>query len=61
MNKEKVQTLAVKFDESVRTGCTYMKIKFEDGKMRTKTIKAAAENFLLSSELNLAALKEVKS
>lgn len=60
MNKEKVQTRAVKFDENVRTACTYMKIKFENGKMRTETVKAAAESSLLSSELNLAVLKEVK-
>lgn len=31
MNKEKVQTRAVKFDLNSRTACTYMKIKFEDG------------------------------
>ncbi|XP_031284013.1 fructokinase-like 1, chloroplastic [Pistacia vera] len=60
MNKEKVQTRAVKFDESVRTGCTYMKIKFENGKMRTEIVKAAAEDSLLSSELNLAVLKEAR-
>lgn len=60
MNKEKVQTRAVKFDKNVKTGCTSVKIKFEDGKMRAETVKAAAEDSLRSSELNLAVLKEVK-
>lgn len=59
MNKEKVQTRGVKFDENVKTSCTYMKIKFEDGKMKTETVKESAEDSLLSSELNLAVLKEV--
>ncbi|CAN4106068.1 unnamed protein product [Withania somnifera] len=36
MNKEKVQTRAVKFDDNMRTGCTYMKIKFLDGQMRVE-------------------------
>lgn len=59
MNQEKVQTRAVKFDESKKTACSYMKIKFEDGKMRTEMVREAAEDSLLSSELNLAVLKEV--
>ncbi|KAG6697540.1 hypothetical protein I3842_09G207000 [Carya illinoinensis] len=60
MNMEKVQTRAVKFDTSAKTACTYVKIKFEDGKMKTETVKEAAEDFLLSSELNLAVLKEAR-
>lgn len=59
MNQEKVQTRAVKFDESKKTACSYMKIRFEDGKMRTEMVREAAEDSLLSSELNLAVLKEV--
>lgn len=60
MNKEKVQTRAVKFDSNAKTACAYMKIKFEvDGKMRTEMVKESAENSLLASELNLAVLKEV--
>ncbi|KAL2483902.1 Fructokinase-like 1 [Forsythia ovata] len=59
MNKENVQTMGVKFDDNARTGCAYMKIKFEDGKMRVEKVKESAENSLLSSELNLSVLKEV--
>lgn len=59
MNKEKVQTRAVKFDSNAKTACSYMKIKFENGKMRTEMVKESAEDSLLSSELNLAVLKEV--
>lgn len=60
MNKEKVQTRGVKFDTSVKTACTYVKIVFEDGKMRSETVKEAAEDSLLVSELNLAVLKEAR-
>ncbi|KAK4342801.1 hypothetical protein RND71_038617 [Anisodus tanguticus] len=60
MNKEKVQTRGVKFDDSMRTGCTYMKIKFKDGKMRAERVKESAEDSLLSSELNLDVLKEAR-
>lgn len=59
MNKEKVQTRAVKFDGNAKTACTYVKLNFEDGRMKTETVKEAAEDSLLSSELNLAVLKEV--
>lgn len=59
MNKEKVQTRAVKFDSNAKTACSYMKIKFENGKMGTEIVKESAEDSLLSSELNLAVLKEV--
>ncbi|PON90161.1 Adenosine kinase [Trema orientale] len=60
MNQEKVQTRAVKFDSNAKTACSYMKIKFEDGKMRTEMVKESAEDSLLSSELNLAVLKEAR-
>ncbi|XP_015088573.1 fructokinase-like 1, chloroplastic [Solanum pennellii] len=60
MNKEKVQTRAVKFSDSMRTGCSYMKIKFKDGKMRVEKVKDSAEDSLLSSELNLDVLKEAR-
>ncbi|KAA8516337.1 hypothetical protein F0562_016630 [Nyssa sinensis] len=60
MNKEKVQTRAVKFEENAKTGCAYMKIKFDEGKMRAETVKEAAEDSLLSSELNLSVLKEAR-
>lgn len=59
MNKERVQTRAVKFDENVKTACTYMKIKFENGKMMAETVKDSAEDSLLSSELNVPVLREV--
>lgn len=59
MNKEKVQTRAVKFSDSMRTGCSYMEIKFKDGKMRVEKVQDSAEDSLLSSELNLDVLKEV--
>ncbi|KAL5740470.1 hypothetical protein ACOSQ2_029650 [Xanthoceras sorbifolium] len=60
MNKEKVQTRAVKFDENAKTACAYVKIKFENGKMLAETVKYAAEDSLLGSELNLAVLKEAR-
>ncbi|XP_027175647.1 fructokinase-like 1, chloroplastic [Coffea eugenioides] len=61
MNTEKVQTRAVKFDSNVRTACAYMKIKHDnDGKMRMEKVKESAEDSLLSSELNLAVLKEAR-
>ncbi|XP_022935790.1 fructokinase-like 1, chloroplastic [Cucurbita moschata] len=60
MNKEKVQTRGVKFDLNSRTACTYMKIKFDDGKLKMETVKESAEDSLVSSELNLAVLKEAR-
>ncbi|KAK2972235.1 hypothetical protein RJ640_014293 [Escallonia rubra] len=60
MNKEHVQTRAVKIDGDVRTGCTYMKIKFDGGRMRAEKVKEPAEDSLLGSELNLAVLKEAR-
>ncbi|KAJ7961315.1 putative Fructokinase [Quillaja saponaria] len=60
MNMEKVQTRSVKFDSNVKTACTYMRIKFEDGRMKMETVKESAEDSLLSSELNLAVLKEAR-
>lgn len=59
LNKEKVQTRGVKFDSGFRTGCSYMKVKFDGGKMRMETVKEAAEDSLRSDELNLSILKEV--
>ncbi|CAF2047409.1 unnamed protein product [Brassica rapa] len=60
MNKERVQTRAVKFDEGASTACTRVKIKFEDGKMKAETVKEPPEDSLLASELNLAVLKEAR-
>ncbi|WCJ28403.1 fructokinase-like 1 [Euphorbia peplus] len=60
MNKERVQTRAVKFDEGVRTACSFMKVRFEDGKMKMEMVKEAAEDSLVASELNLAVLKEAR-
>ncbi|KAL2898494.1 Fructokinase-like 1 chloroplastic [Bienertia sinuspersici] len=61
MNKERVQTRAVKFDSNVKTGCTYMRVKFtDDGKMKMEKVKEAAEDSLVASELNLAVLKEAR-
>lgn len=60
MNMEMVQTRAVKFDSDLKTARTYMNIKFDDGgRMKMEVVKEAAEDSLLSSELNLAVLKEV--
>ena len=60
MNKEKVQTRGVKFDENVKTGCTYMKVKFDENwRLKMETVKEAAEDSRRSFELNLAVLKEV--
>jgi hypothetical protein len=59
LNKEKVQTRGVKFDSGFRTGCSYMKVKFEDGKMKMETVRESAEDSLRIDELNLSVLKEV--
>lgn len=59
MNKEKVQTRAIKFDSNARTACSYMRIKFENGKTTAEMVKESPEDSLLSSELNVAVLKEV--
>ncbi|KAL5072977.1 hypothetical protein RYX36_011961 [Vicia faba] len=60
LNKEKVQTRGVKFDSGFRTGCSYMKVKFDGSKMRMETVKEAAEDSLRSDELNLSILKEAR-
>uniref|UniRef100_A0A2P2IN05 Uncharacterized protein MANES_09G100700 n=1 Tax=Rhizophora mucronata TaxID=61149 RepID=A0A2P2IN05_RHIMU len=60
MNKEKVQTRAVQFDENSKTACSTMKVKIENGKMRMEMVKESAEDSLLCSELNLAVLKEAR-
>ncbi|KAH9612441.1 hypothetical protein KSS87_020492 [Heliosperma pusillum] len=61
MNKENVQTRSVKFDANFKTGCSYMKVKFnDDGRMIMELVKEAAEDSLLPSELNLAVLKEAR-
>ncbi|KAL2337870.1 hypothetical protein Fmac_012316 [Flemingia macrophylla] len=58
MNEERVQTRGVKFDAGRRTGCAYMRVKFEDGRMKMEMVKDSAEDSLLPHELNLAVLKE---
>lgn len=60
MNKERVQTRGVKFDAGGRTACSYVRIGFEDGKMKAETVKDSPEDSLLASELNLAVLKEAR-
>ncbi|CAA0829829.1 Fructokinase-like 1- chloroplastic [Striga hermonthica] len=60
MNKEKVQTRGVRFDESSRTACSHMKIIFDEGKVLAETVKECAEDSLLVSELNLSVLKEAR-
>ncbi|KAH9614247.1 hypothetical protein KSS87_016249 [Heliosperma pusillum] len=47
MNKEGVQTRSVKLDANFRTGCSYMKVKFnDDGRMIMVLVKEAAEDSL---------------
>lgn len=60
MNKEKVQTRGVKLDDNARTARSYMKIKFEEGRMLAENVKESAEDSLLGSELNLSVLKEAR-
>ncbi|KAG8374379.1 hypothetical protein BUALT_Bualt11G0125800 [Buddleja alternifolia] len=60
MNKEKVQTRGVKFDDNARTACSYMRIRFEEGRMRAEKVRECAEDSLLGSELNLSVLKEAR-
>ncbi|KAG0501233.1 hypothetical protein HPP92_001305 [Vanilla planifolia] len=62
MNMEKVQTRAVKIDPAVRTAASYMRIGFRDDGVRKRmvaeTVKYCAEDSFLSSEINVAVLKE---
>ncbi|KAI3804156.1 hypothetical protein L1987_32329 [Smallanthus sonchifolius] len=61
LNKEKVQTRGVKIDKKGKTGCAHMKIVFDGkGKMKAEKVKDAPEDSLMSSELNLAVLKEAR-
>ncbi|KAK7390615.1 hypothetical protein VNO78_25937 [Psophocarpus tetragonolobus] len=60
MNEERVQTRGVRFDEGRRTGCAYMKVGFEDGRMKMEMVRDPAEDSLLESDLNLAVLKEAR-
>ncbi|PIA54478.1 hypothetical protein AQUCO_00900790v1 [Aquilegia coerulea] len=60
MNLERVQTRAVKFDSKRKTGVSFMKFRFEDGKMKAEVVRDPAENSLLGSELNIAVLKEAR-
>lgn len=59
MNNEKVQTRGLKLEDKARTACSFMKIKFEEGKMRAEMVKECPEDSLIASELNLSVLKEV--
>ncbi|KHN26222.1 Fructokinase-2 [Glycine soja] len=60
MNEERVQTRGVRIDPGRRTGCAYMKVRFEEGRMKMETVREAAEDSLLATELNLAVLKEAR-
>jgi hypothetical protein len=66
MNREGVQTRAIKFDEGAATALARMKVSFrgrEDGKGGTKlvaeTVKSSAEDSLRKTQINLDVLKEV--
>jgi hypothetical protein len=66
MNREGVQTRAIKFDEGTATALAHMKVSFrgrEDGKGGTKlvaeTVKNSAEDSFRKTEINLDVLKEV--
>lgn len=63
MNMEKVQTRAVKIDPAFTTAASYMRIGFRDDgdrrRMVAETVKACAEDSFLSSEIDVAVLKEV--
>ncbi|TKY63401.1 Fructokinase 1 [Spatholobus suberectus] len=60
MNREKVQTRGVKIDSGRRTGCAYMRVRFDEGRMKMETARDAAEDSLRAEELNLAVLKEAR-
>ncbi|KAL0904053.1 hypothetical protein M5K25_026126 [Dendrobium thyrsiflorum] len=64
MNMEKVQTRAVKIDPAVSTAASYMRIGFRDDgnrrRMVADTVKACAEDSFLSSEIDVAVLKEAR-
>ncbi|KAH0449042.1 hypothetical protein IEQ34_022842 [Dendrobium chrysotoxum] len=64
MNMEKVQTRAVKIDPAVSTAASYMRIGFRDDgnrrRMVADTVKACAEDSFMSSEIDVAVLKEAR-
>ncbi|TVU36490.1 hypothetical protein EJB05_18426, partial [Eragrostis curvula] len=67
LNRERVQTRAIKFDEGAATAVARMKVSFrdrEDGKGGTKlvaeTVKSPAEDSLRKNEINLDVLKEAR-
>ncbi|XP_020585751.1 fructokinase-like 1, chloroplastic [Phalaenopsis equestris] len=64
MNTEKVQTRAMKIDPAVRTAVSYMRLGFRDDgdrrRMVAETVKACAEDSFLSSEIDVAVLKEAR-
>ena len=44
INKEKVQTRAIKFDENMKMACSFKKVKFEDdGRMKMEMVKEASQ------------------
>lgn len=61
IDKEKVGTRGVKVDGNGKTGCSYMRVKFDEdeGKVKVETVRESAEDSFISSELNLDVLKEV--
>ncbi|KAK1298959.1 Fructokinase-2 [Acorus calamus] len=61
LNKEKVQTRAVKIDGGVSTAASRLRLGFaEDGRLTAEVVKDCAEDSLIVSELDLAVLKEAK-
>uniref|UniRef100_A0A0D9V7U6 Carbohydrate kinase PfkB domain-containing protein n=1 Tax=Leersia perrieri TaxID=77586 RepID=A0A0D9V7U6_9ORYZ len=67
MNCERVQTRAIKFDESAATATARMKVRFkdrEDGSGGTRlvaeTVKSAAEDSLSKADINVDVLKEAR-
>lgn len=62
IDKEKVGTRGVKVDGNGKTGCSYMRVKFDEdeGKVKVETVRESAEDSFISSELNLDVLKEAR-
>lgn len=66
MNRERVQTRAIKFDDSADTAVARMKVGFrdrEDGmgtSLVAETVKSSAEDSLLEDEINADVLKEAR-
>lgn len=59
LNKNGVQTRAVKFDSSCSTGVARLRLTNQAGQVRMTCVRPSAEDSFVKSEINMDVLKEV--